>query len=223
MKPAPALPIAAAASIEVGLNAAGDGAPITRVQLLPIGQVHLRDGRGPFLLPPEHASAVVEATRRKAGRTAIMIDYDHQSFYGAKDGVGGRAPAAGWIDPASLSVDATGIWGTVEWTPAAGQRLKAREYRYLSPLFSYDEKTKIVSSILNAGLTNTPAIEALAAVASEDRSSLQENAQMDYSKIAAALGLADTATEEEVMAKIASLTASMADMTTAASVQAAVV
>lgn len=192
-------PFIAAASVEV----VADGAPKRRVQLLPLGVVALRDGRGPFRLADRAAAeAVVSATRQRAGRTAIVIDYDHQTHFGAREGVGGQAPAAGWIDPASLAVQDDGIWGDVEWTEAAARRLAAREYRYLSPLFSYDESTGAVVAIINAGLTNTPAIEALAAVASTQ--SKPEN-MMSFAKIAAALGLAAAATEEECLVKISAL------------------
>jgi phage I-like protein len=191
----------AAASIEV----AATGAAVKRVQLLPMGRIELRDGRGPFFLRDlDHARRVIEATRKAAGPTAIVIDYDHQTFFGARPGVGGTARAAGWIDPQTLSADATGIWADVEWTPAAEAALAAREYRYISPLFRFDDKTSDVVEILNAGLVNQPAITELAAAAAADLS-LQETTEMDLSRIAAALGLLETATEEDVLAAIAAL------------------
>ncbi|MFN3370996.1 MAG: phage protease [Sphingomonadaceae bacterium] len=194
-------PFIAAAAVEV--NSAGASAPgRQRIQLLPIGVIELRDGRGPFLLPRAAAAAVIEATRAHAGRTAIMVDYDHQHHFGVRDGVAAQAPAAGWIDPATLEADDQGIWATVEWTPAARARLEAREYRYISPLFAFDPKSKEVRSILAAGLTNVPAIEALAAAASAQH---PETKLMELSKIAAALGLADSATEAEVLARLEEL------------------
>lgn len=207
-------PFIAAAAVEV--NSGGASAPARqRIQLLPIGVIELRDGRGPFLLPRQAAAAVIEATRAHAGRTAIMVDYDHQHHFGVRDGVAAQAPAAGWIDPASLEADDSGIWATVEWTPAARARLEAREYRYISPLFAFDPKSKEVRSILAAGLTNVPAIEALAAAASAQH---PENRTMEISRIAAALGLADSATEDEVLEKLKEL--SGAAGTAAATVQA---
>lgn len=190
----------AAATAEVTLGAGGR--PARRLQLLPLGMVEMRDGRGPYLLPPERAQAVIDASRRHAGRTLIMVDYDHQHHFGVKDGVAAQAPAAGWIDPATLVVEADGIWADVEWTAAARARLEAREYRYISPLFAYDGATKHVVAILAAGLTNAPAIESLAAAASLQQT---ESDEMLLSKIAVALGLADSATEQEVMDRIAIL------------------
>jgi phage I-like protein len=209
--------IAAAAAIEVRL---AEGSPVTRLQLMPLGSVEMRDGRGPFRL--DDAAAVIEATKRHAGSTHIVVDYDHQHFFGVKPGVAAQAPAAGWIDPASLRVEDDGIWGDVEWTAAAAEKLRAREYRYVSPLFAFDEKSGAVLAILNASLTNVPAIEALAAAASADLSTdPQETDQMLLAKIAAALGLADTATEEEVMQSLAALKDSSAGMASASAAVAA--
>lgn len=193
--------IAAAAAVEV----VSAGAPKKRIQLMPLGEIVLRDGRGPFNMSKETAHAVVAATRQRAGNTDIMIDYDHQSFYGAVEGVGGRAEAAGWINPASLSVEADGIWADVSWTTAAEAKLAAREYRYLSPLFTFDPATKAVRAIRNAGLTNTPAIDELVAVASLDPNL---ETPMDLSKIAVAAGLAATAAESEIVTKVTLLAAS---------------
>jgi phage I-like protein len=211
----PALPstayIAAAAAVEVPRSAEAR----QRLQLLPIGRVDLRDGRGPYFLSAENAADVIEATRRQAGRTDILVDYDHQHHFGVKEGVAAQAPAAGWIKPDSLTADAQGIWGEVEWTPAAAERLQAREYRYVSPLFAFDPKTRAVRALLAASLTNVPAIESLAAAASAKTQ--PEKDPMDYSQIATALGLAEGATLDDILAKIAA----MAPATTAASAVAA--
>lgn len=200
--------IAAAAAIEVRV---AEGSPATRLQLMPLGSVELRDGRGPFRL--DDAAAVIEATKRHAGSTHIVVDYDHQHFFGVKPGVAAQAPAAGWIDPASLRVEDDGIWGDVEWTAAAAEKLRGREYRYVSPLFAFDETSGAVLAILNASLTNVPAIEALAAAASADLSTMETDTML-LAKIAAALGLADSATEEEMMHSLTSLKEGNAGMAT---------
>ena len=218
MPASPAPYIAAAAAVEV----VSGGVPKKRIQLLPLGEIVLRDGRGPFNMSSAQAQAVVDATRAHAGKTDIMVDYDHQSFYGAREGVGGRAEAAGWISPASLTVEADGIWGDVSWTPAAEARLTAREYRYLSPLFTFDPATKAVRAIRNAGLTNTPAIDELAAVASAQPDPLAANSGRGpdletsmFKKIALAMALPVTATEDEIVAKATGLVAASAALAAA--------
>lgn len=208
--------LASYTAIAAAVEVVSEGRPRRRIQLLPAGAIHLRDGRGPFFLPAESMAAVVEATRAHAGRADIMIDYDHQSFFGAVEGVGGRAEAAGWIDAATLEAAADGIWADVAWTQAAHGRLLRREYRYLSPLFTFDPETRQVRCILNAGLTNTPAITELAAVASRAAAFRQPPQEDDVSisRIAGALGLPADATEEQVLAAAAACKAG-ADATAA--------
>lgn len=188
--------IAAALAVDA-LDEAGN--PRTHIQFLPMGEIKLRDGRGPFYLRDKaHAARVIEATQAFAGRMDQMIDYDHQSVFGAKDGVGGRAPAAGWSTPSNLVVKDDGIWGDVEWTAAADAALRAREYRYISPLFAVAANGD-VTRLLNAGLTNTPAIDNLVPVAA----TTEQGADMALKDIALALGLSETATEAEITAAIA--------------------
>lgn len=132
------------------------------IQLMPRGEFDARDGRGPWRLSdPE---AVIAATLKRARGASIPIDYDHQIEFSAKPGVGGRAVAAGWIKQLEPRDD--GIWALVEWTEKAAAHLAAREYRFISPVFSSRKDTGEVTTIFNAALTNTPALE-LKAIASE--------------------------------------------------------
>jgi phage I-like protein len=199
------------ASVAASVEVVSDGAPKQRIQILPMGSGALRDGRGEFHVADKAAAeAVIAATRAHQGRTHLMVDYDHQAVYGAVEGVGGQAPAAGWIDPATLTAEADGIYGVAEWTVAAQAKLQAREYRYISPYFTVLKTTRAVRRIVNVGLVNRPAIEELAAVASEDLKQAanggdQPETEMDLSKIAAAAGLAATATEGEIITKVVAL------------------
>lgn len=190
--------LACATGIDIS-DVADDG----RVMLFPMGAFEGRGhGRSYKLRDLAHAEEVVAATRARHGRTEIVVDYDHQSVFGAKPGVGGRAPAAGWIKPDSLQADAAGITGVVEWTAAASASRKAREYRYISPYFGH-LKDGTVTRLINVGLTNTPAIEELPAVAATANS---EGPSMK--EIAKALGLDDTADEAAICAAIGKLNTS---------------
>lgn len=183
------------------ISAAAEGEPTEWVQLMPFGRFKGRDGRS-WQLDPGEAEAVIAASLERAANADLVVDYDHQSDYAARPGVGGRAPAAGWIK--ELARRDNGIYGRVEWTSAARQALQASEYRYISPVFLHDRAGGRVRTILRAGLTNTPALE-LAAVASEQTGDL-----MDMSKIAQALGLGADATEEQILAAIAEMKAATA-------------
>jgi len=191
-----------AAATEVAMI---DGAPARRVKLLPIGLITMRDGRGPFLIRDRaHAEQIVAATRQWLGDADFNFDYDHQVAFAAKPGVGGTAVAAGWVKPTDITVQDDGIYADVAWTAAAAQKLAAREYRYLSPLF-LAAKSGEVLQLKNAALVNIGAIDLPAIAAGLSG----EDEDMSFALIAAALGLAATATEQECVAAAASLKATV--------------
>ena len=117
------------------------GEPRRRVQLLSMGRQSTRNGNPPAVEVSDlaHAEAIVEATRDYLGATQAMFDYDHQSVFGARPGVGGRAEAAGWI--VGFDVDTAGVWATVDWTEEALSALRAKKYRYVSPVFDVEKAT----------------------------------------------------------------------------------
>ncbi|MBY0431223.1 MAG: phage protease, partial [Rhodospirillales bacterium] len=123
--------------------------------------------------------AVIEASRRYAGRKLIAIDYDHQTDHAAKNGR--PAPAAGWIK--GLQARPDGIWGMVDWTGRAAEHLRKREYRYLSPAFSHSPNGE-VTCLLRAALTNNPNLE-LTALASAGGTIME----CDLSELRQLLGL----------------------------------
>ena len=86
------------------------------VKLMPAGTFETREGRGPFTSGDRAGmQKIVDASKAYAGATDLMVDYDHQSVFGAVPGVGGQAPAAGWIK--QLEVRDDGIYGgnVLDW------------------------------------------------------------------------------------------------------------
>ena len=193
--------IAAFASALTATDAAG-----TWVQLLPPGTFHARqvDGRGPFTTGDRaDMEKIVATTKRIAGASDLVVDYDHQSVFGVKDGVGGRAPAAGWLK--ELQVRDDGIWGRVEWTEAAAAAIRAGEYRYLSPVMLHTKAGKVLA-IRMAGLTNDPAFDLAQVAASSLFSELSDEGEpMD--KLLEALGLPKNSAEDKVLTAVNSLLA----------------
>ncbi len=130
------------------LNIALDATPPDWVQLLHAGpNIVGTDGRAWILDDP---AALVTAIQQRG--KSLVIDWEHASEHRAPRGL--DAPAAGWID--SLEVRDGAIWGHVEWTPRAAQQIRDREYRYLSPVFSYEKAGGRIRALNSAGLTNQP-------------------------------------------------------------------
>lgn len=123
------------------------------VHLLPKGSVTGRDGRRFTVNDP---AGIIATSMQNAASAVLPLDYDHQIDLASKGG--GQAPAAGWIT--SLQARADGIWGRVEWTPQARQRIAAREYRFVSPALLLTPQGE-VRVLLRASLTNNPNIAQL--------------------------------------------------------------
>lgn len=131
------------------------------VHILPTGHFKGVDGRGPY--QANDLNKIIAASRDAAGNRELLLDYNHATDLAAMP-KGGAAPAAGWIS--DLQVREDGIWGKVDWTPAARQQVANREYRYISPVFRH-EKDGVITSILRASLVNQPNLR-MTAMASQD-------------------------------------------------------
>ena len=150
----------------VSPETAGGPAP-GRIQLFPAGEFSARDGRPGTLkgvkakawtLTFDDAAAVIARWRQR--ETPLVVDYEHQTMNAAENGK--PAPAAGWIE--SLEAGPDGLYATVKWTDAARAFIQADEYRYISPVFSFDPETGAVLELKSAALTNYPALDGMDAV-----------------------------------------------------------
>jgi phage I-like protein len=186
-------------TIEVALLAlelSADKQPPEWVQLTPVskGAFTTVDGR-PFTLDNPEAVAALSTKRGP-----IRIDYDHSTRKAA--GLAGhKSPAAAWLDRIETKGPngEPGLWGHVEtWTPAGGQAVKDKEYRFLSPELGHDEKTRRVMSIAGAALTNNPALVMTSLCSAEENMDL-------IAKLRTALGMPDTATEDDVVQAVTKL------------------
>lgn len=143
------------------------GSAPRELRLLPAGSFRAKDGR-PQGLPGWHldflgARALIDAASRQTDR--FLIDYDHQTLNAKTNGQ--KAPAAGWFSALAwkegdAAPQGPGLYATdVEWTEPAAAAIAAREYRYLSPVLTYDPDTGAVTGLLMAALVNYPALDGL--------------------------------------------------------------
>lgn len=146
----------------------GNDAALGRIQLFPCGQFSARDGRPASMkgvsartwqCTSTEAQTLISAWQTRA--TPLVIDYEHQT-QNAEDN-GKPAPAAGWITQLDWQ-EGKGLFADVEWTERARAYIRAKEYRYISPVFAFDTSTGAVSVLHCAALTNYPALDGLAVV-----------------------------------------------------------
>jgi len=183
--------------VRMAMSVDVSGAP-SEVQLLPAG-FH-ETGQGNFLLDEIAAKLILSAAITH--KNDLVIDYEHQTLKDVE------APAAGWISKL-VNKGPLGIWGTVSWTKRAQDYLNNREYRYLSPVFLRDKDGRPVK-IINAALTNQPAIDGMIPVVNKSQdggipAETQKEDTSNMEQILKALGLAATATVEEALTAIDAL------------------
>lgn len=165
------------------------------VEVLPPGPtVAGRDGRTWTYDPAE----VMANTQAHSAGADLPFDWLHATELKAPQG--DDAPASGWAREYRVNPRGA-LEARVEWTEQGRADIAARRYRYLSPVFIYDSGGRI-HRFSSFGLTNKPNL-LLQALNAEQPTT--ENHLMLAAAIRAALGLSETATEDEAVAAIKAL------------------
>lgn len=180
------------------------------IQLLPAGEFRARDGRpGKTNWRIDAAIAAKLIARAVARQTPFVIDYEHQTLLSEKNGQ--PAPAAGWFKTLVWR-EGQGLFATdVEWTANASAYIDSGEYKFISPVFAYDKSGAVVE-LLNAGLTNNPAIDGMLEIAQRAAakfSATQTEQECDpmSEQLKKLLGLSADADDKSVESAITALTA----------------
>ena len=188
---------------------------------MPAGRFAAQDGRpkecGAWLLDDAAAARIVAQV--EARKTPLCIDYDHQSLTAAKTGV--IAPAAGWFRRVEWRPGA-GLYAVdVEWNDRASTMIAAREFCFISPVFTYDKQGR-PDQLINAALTNNPAVDGMdevrlaalsQALGLSSTPSLQETSDMDelIEQLRWLLNLPVGATADDIKAQLQKLINQLSD------------
>ncbi|EGA3602778.1 hypothetical protein H5M87_002772 [Salmonella enterica] len=202
----------AALSIELTASAT----PATRVRLLPAGEFRSNDGRPKecrtWVMNAACAQRLIAAAASK--KVDYSFDYEHQALRTAQNGK--PAPASAWFSELEW-VEGDGLYATdVRWTAAATQMIASLEYRYVSPVFSYNAFTGEVMGLLNVALTNIPALEelddgvivaasrlaAMSIIPDEESSMDEEQIAYLLSQLRWILNLPETSTAADIKAEL---------------------
>ncbi|MFW2163057.1 phage protease [Acinetobacter beijerinckii] len=176
--------------------------------LIPEGIFRGIDGRPTdaphWILTPERGRQIAAALNQRS--IDLVVDYEHATLKAQESG--DPAPASGWLKPTGFQyIDGVGLCSTLfEWTEKAKGYIEAKEYKYTSPVFFYNKAGEILG-LHSFALTNTPNLdtlpEARLAAAAQDFLSQQsdEDSQMKefLELMRKRLGLAETASEEEIL------------------------
>ncbi|EEE0365911.1 hypothetical protein BKQ78_005551, partial [Salmonella enterica subsp. enterica serovar Oranienburg] len=202
----------AALSIELTASAT----PATRVRLLPAGEFRSNDGRPKecrtWVMNADCAKRLITAAANK--QIEYSFDYEHQALRTVQNGK--PAPASAWFSELEW-VEGDGLYATdVRWTAAATQMIASLEYRYVSPVFSYNAFTGEVMGLLNVALTNIPALEelddgvivaasrlaAMSIIPDEESSMDEEQIAYLLSQLRWILNLPETSTAADIKAEL---------------------
>lgn len=213
-----AMPLSGGVALSVSESALPEG---MNAQLFPDGSFAARDGRPATMtdgaltawrMDADIAAAVT--AKAQARETPLPVDYEHQLLLAKTNGQ--AAPASGWVQAVSY-VPGRGLFASVSWTAKARQHISADEYRYISPVFRFDQATGAVLEILSVALTNNPALDGMDAVALAalfpSPTTPQTNEERTMDELMACLrglfNLPATAGPEELKAPLAKLQAQL--------------
>ncbi|MEG1090360.1 MAG: phage protease [Acinetobacter sp.] len=189
--------------------------------IIPEGEFRGIDGR-PFdapawILTPERGHQIVAALNQR--HVDMVIDYEHSTLIAKEKGE--PAPAAGWLRPNGFTyVEGVGVCSTqFEWTDKAKGFIESDEYKYISPVFFYNE-TGAVLGLHSVALTNTPNLdqlpEAKLAAAAQDFLSTSQDSEMNeelLERLRWMLNLPVSATAEDIIAELNKLASQLNERT----------
>lgn len=185
--------------------AAQVGALSGRIQLFPCGTFAACDGRPASMhgvtakawrINTHDAAALIDAWQQQ--ETPLVVDYEHQTQRAAENGQ--PAPAAGWIKSLEWE-EGRGLFASVEWTERARAHIQAGEYRYISPVFSFDKHSGAVMRLVCAALTNHPALDGMDTARAATEEQKRMNKEL-LEALRAFFGLAATADEDALCAAL---------------------
>jgi len=194
------------ATLSIELDAAGK-APPTEFRIFAFGEIETTKGTFKF----DGSSAKAVMSKVADWGNDYCLDYGHSmlSFFTVDPAESMKA--AGWFKPELRNGE---LWASkVQWTDKAAAMLSAREARYVSPAFNYDEDGAIVE-LVNVALTNIPATKKQPPLMASRAGEADKNPKKEKSMskkislvICGALGLSADADDASILAKLSALQA----------------
>ncbi len=180
-------------------------------QLFVAGTFYRQDFPEGITLDVKCFEAMVE-NWKASGRPELCVDYFHWGASNVTQVPIDEKVASGWIQ--RLRVRNGVLEGLIKWTDKARAKIEAEELKYFSPYFQMDAIDRTSGkaqgpTIFGGGLLNDPFLTSLPAVAASavqpttPETAKQKEQQVNpklMKAVCAALGIAENASEDEMMA-----------------------
>lgn len=129
-----------------------------KIQLFRVGTFYHPE-YGSFEITSEILSEMKKNFDAKVRGIDLAVDYQHDN----------QDIAAAWFTGVELSSDNEALYGIVDWTPTGKKVVEDKEFRYISPEFTFEYKDNETlkdygPTLLGAALTNRPVIKKMAPV-----------------------------------------------------------
>jgi phage I-like protein len=174
---------------------------------------------GSAVIVNEITAACLSSNQAKIGREEVALDFEHNTYQVDADGKPlKRSEPVKIAAMGTLSVEpGVGLWFTpLSWTPEGSDHYTGRHYRDISPTVIRNEKGEVIA-LHSVALTRSGQIAGLHAFSADagllgsikalssdfHTNSTSPSNTMDYkTALLKLLGLPDTATDEEITAKL---------------------
>ena len=135
--------------------------PISRVQVFRTG-TFIHPIYGKFTITDDTLKAMADnfGTIRPLPPTEMVVDYEHMGAFDPPQ----ISPAAGWVK--AVEQEKGALWASVQWTDKAAELIRSGEYKFISPEWVMDYKSKdtgksVGPCLLAMTLTNRPFFEGM--------------------------------------------------------------
>jgi hypothetical protein len=110
---------------------------------------------------------------------SIVIDWEHQTCTGEV------APAAGWINAIVAGGKAGLLAEDLDWSRQAEEYIQTDRYRYHSPVYYYDKRTRRIFRLHSLALTNSPKSHNQKTLVEQVAAKAMQDYEIEYAKAAA--------------------------------------
>lgn len=175
--------------------------------IAPIGEFAVTSGGKRVMQVIDDKAVQAMAGQSIPGDTPLLVDYEHFSYDPEQS-----SEAAGWIRELQARPD--GLYARIEWTDTGSVAVTNKRYLFVSPVWYPDECEQIAGGKIrplrldSIALTNKPNLRGMRPLSNrgtEEQAQDIRAGENTMNELKALLGLADTATDTDIVAAVKAL------------------